>query len=113
MSPDPSLEPGRISGTNKRKLQYFQEFLELKFGTGTESEIDQATLQGIIKVTLDIAPTSSTIGTNPREVLGATSKLRNKCSAALSLYSQPNYREIYMEQLSTILPALRELISLL
>jgi|RhiMetdeSRZDD1v2_1073273.scaffolds.fasta_scaffold12859_9 hypothetical protein len=108
-----SAESGATGETNKRKLQHFLDFLELKFENGTEYQIDNTTLQYIIDITVELAKPGSQPQSLDPDLPDAISKVRNSCGAALSLYQQPTYREIYMDQLATIPPALRELISLL
>lgn len=100
-------------GIEKRKLEYFRDFIEQKFKKGLEYQIDSGTLEGIIAITLDISEKVSHTKGDTIDLVKANFNLRKKCSAALSLYQQPVYREIYIEKLSVIRAALKFLISIL
>ncbi len=100
-------------GTQKRKLQRFQDFIEQKFSKGHEYQIGSDTLEGIISVTIEVSDKIHQLKGDTSDLEETNFELRNRCSAALSLYQQPMYREFYIETLNAILPALDALISLL
>lgn len=93
----------------KGKLERCFAQIEQKFEKGLEYQISDALLSEIIGITIEI---KDKVGSDT-EIFKANFDLRTKCSAALSLYMQPGYREIYIEKLHTIRPALNYLISLL
>jgi hypothetical protein len=108
-----NLTSGNNLETPKRKLEYYLALIEQKFDKGLEYQIGNLQLEGIISVTREVAEKLRKQKGDVRKIERANFNLRTKCSAALSLYEQPVYREIYIEKLNTIRPALRALISLL
>lgn len=102
------------SGTDyeaqKAKLEYFLAYIEQKFDAGFEYQINDQTLSGIIAITKEL---SGILKSSDDEIQSVNFDLRTKCSAALSLFEQPIYREIYIEKLYPIRSSLRYLISLL
>jgi len=102
---------GKNFETQRGKLEYYLARIEQKFENGLEYQISNRTLEEIILVTIEIKEQLKNDDDN--EIKSANYELRKKCSAALSLFEQPDYREIYIEKLHPIRSALRRLVSLL
>ncbi len=102
------LSSGDELSLQKRKLEHYHALIEQKFEKGLEYQISDTLLSEIIGITIDIKDMVS----SDTEIFQANFELRTKCSAALSLFTQPSYREIYIEKLHTIRAALSYLISL-
>ncbi|MCX6056749.1 MAG: hypothetical protein NTW69_01160 [Chloroflexi bacterium] len=98
--------------SQKRKLEHYLDLIEQKFKKGLEYQIDNKTLKGIIDITLEITDKIKSLKSETSELQRENFNLRTKCSAALSLFEQPAFREIYIEKLNTIRPVLKALISL-